>query len=290
MIEVGGVPIEVGQPFEFWALCAGLLIAYFWSIKKHGPLFVPAPGERAVSRAKIASFVGGVLALLFVSGSPWHDIGEQGLFFFHTTEHMVQGFVVAPLLLMGLPDWMFRMLVRQGPIRWIVTRLGKPLMAAIIFNAAFALLHWPVIVDAMIRNTAAHGASHFLWLAASIIMWLPIASPDHDLVRPLSTLSQMGYLLVMTILPTIPSSFLTFGEQPVYKIYTTFPRMWGLPAVEDMQIAGLIMKIGGGFLLWSVITVKFFRWAAAESRRELAGKSPDTPPSSPDAEPVRQLS
>jgi hypothetical protein len=30
------------------------------------------------------------------------------------------------------------------------------------------------------------------------------------------------------------------------------------------MIAGLIMKIGGGFLLWGIITVMFFRWHARE--------------------------
>ena len=32
-------------------------------------------------------------------------------------------------------------------------------------------------------------------------------------------------------------------------------------------MAGLIMKIGGGLLLWLVIAVIFFRWAGEEDRR-----------------------
>lgn len=278
MIEVGGQPIDVGQPVEFWALCAGLLVAYFWSLRVHGPLFHPKPGEKSASTAKKLSFVGGVTALFLVSGTAWHDIGEQGLFFFHTVEHMVHAFVVAPLLLLGVPDWMFRMLLRHRAVRWVVSRLGRPLVAALIFNAAFALIHWPVIVDAMVQAPTVHAISHFLWLAASLVMWLPVASPDHDLVRPLSPPAQMGYLLVMTILPTVPSSFLTFGETPLYRVYETFPRLWGISAVDDMQVAGLIMKIGGGFLLWAIITVKFFRWAAAENRKELAGPDEPTTP------------
>lgn len=42
------------------------------------------------------------------------------------------------------------------------------------------------------------------------------------------------------------------------------PRLWGLDEVTDQQIAGLLMKLGGGVILWTVITVTFFRWAAAE--------------------------
>ena len=32
----------------------------------------------------------------------------------------------------------------------------------------------------------------------------------------------------------------------------------------DQQVAGLIMKIGGGLLLWSIIAVIFFKWSAKE--------------------------
>jgi hypothetical protein len=38
-----------------------------------------------------------------------------------------------------------------------------------------------------------------------------------------------------------------------------------LDAAQDQQIAGLVMKVGGGFLLWGVIAVLFFRWASEEN-------------------------
>ena len=44
--------------------------------------------------------------------------------------------------------------------------------------------------------------------------------------------------------------------------------MWGISALQDQQIAGLIMKLGMGLLLWAVIAVVFFRWPADEQRHE----------------------
>ena len=44
-------------------------------------------------------------------------------------------------------------------------------------------------------------------------------------------------------------------------IYATFPRIWGISVMTDQMIAGLTMKIVGGAILWTVITVVFFRWA-----------------------------
>jgi putative membrane protein len=44
------------------------------------------------------------------------------------------------------------------------------------------------------------------------------------------------------------------------------PHLFGLTTLQDQQLAGLIMKIGAGLLLWLVIAVVFFRWAAEEDR------------------------
>lgn len=74
----------------------------------------------------------------------------------------------------------------------------------------------------------------------------------------------MLYLFLQSIVPTVPASFLTFGSRPLYPIYETFPRLWGLSALTDMRIAGLTMKILGGLILWSVIAVLFFRWYQEE--------------------------
>jgi putative membrane protein len=62
----------------------------------------------------------------------------------------------------------------------------------------------------------------------------------------------------------IPASFLTFGQRPLYHVYETFPRVLGISALTDQLIAGLIMKIIGGLILWVVIATIFFRWEARE--------------------------
>ena len=49
--------------------------------------------------------------------------------------------------------------------------------------------------------------------------------------------------------------------------------------MDDQLVAGLIMKIGGGLLLWGVITVIFFKWAGTEERASRARRV-TVPPSS----------
>ena len=76
----------------------------------------------------------------------------------------------------------------------------------------------------------------------------------------------MGYLLVATVLNTMPYAFLTFGELPFYGIYELAPPVTGISTREDQQIAGLLMKMGGGAILWTAITILFFQWFNREER------------------------
>jgi len=102
----------------------------------------------------------------------------------------------------------------------------------------------------------------------------------------------MAYLVAHSIVPTVPASFLTFATAPIYTSYVEAPRLvaW-LSPVADQQIAGLLMKIGGGLVIWAVIAVLFFRWQHEEEHggpdllywRDL---EPDLGPTVPTPEPT----
>jgi putative membrane protein len=124
------------------------------------------------------------------------------------------------------------------------------------------------VVDLALRSELAHFCIHFVMVVAAVIMWWPVLSPLPEapaLVPPM----QMMYLFLQSLVPTIPASFLTFGEQPIYKIYATFPRIWpNVSVMADQRAAGLIMKLVGGAILWVFITVIFFRWYFAEQKEQ----------------------
>jgi len=61
--------------------------------------------------------------------------------------------------------------------------------------------------------------------------------------------------------PMIPGAFLTFADNPLYSIYELAPRVNGIDARDDQQMAGVLMKVGSVPLIWPVIGMLFFRWA-----------------------------
>lgn len=243
-------------------IAAFLIIGYVGLYRAWKDQYAPR-GEPAVTRSQIAWFASGIALFVAVRTWPIHDIGSGSLFTFHMIEHLALALGVPPMLLRGVPWWLLRRLVL--PVLPVVRFLTKPLVALIAFNATLALLHWTKIVELMLTSEPAHIGLHALLLVTATMMWWPVVGPIPDLPK-LAPFPAMGYLFLQSLVPTIPASFLTFATEPLYEIYETLPRLWNLGALDDQLIAGLIMKIGGGFVLWGVITVIWFTWAAEEER------------------------
>jgi len=84
--------------------------------------------------------------------------------------------------------------------------------------------------------------------ATALILWMPMVNQLPELPR-LSYPARMVYLFLQSFVPTVPASFLTFSTGIVYKAYLGHPELLGLKGITDQQIAGAVMKIGGGFVL-----------------------------------------
>jgi putative membrane protein len=239
---------------DSWALMGAIELAYLFAVRR----------GRASGR-QITLFTCGVGVLLLASDWPLHDLAERYLYSAHMVQHMLMTFVAAPLLLLGTPEWLARRVLKRTRLLRPVRFFGRPVPDLIQFNVILVLSHWPLIVDGTLENHPLHFVAHAVLLGSALLMWLPIVSPLPEVpqARPPT---KMLYLFLQTIVPTVPASFLTFGSTPLYHFYEHVPRLWGLSALTDMQIAGLIMKIVGGFYLWTVIGVIFFRWYYAEEK------------------------
>src|SRR5438552_709385 len=222
-------------------------------------LMVRRRGHAATSTRQIWLFSAGVLVLLLASDWPIHDLAEKYLYMAHMVQHLLITLVAAPLLVLGTPAWLARDVLRRTHLMPAVKFLCRPVPGLIQFNLILVLSHWPVIVDGTLRNHPLHFVAHAALLVSALLMWMVVYSPLPEVpqARPPT---KMLYLFLQTIVPTVPASFLTFGSTPLYHFYEHVPRLWGISALTDMQMAGLIMKILGCFYLWTIIGVIFFRW------------------------------
>ena len=245
---------------EVWIPLGLLLGGYFLAITRWGQ----ADGKRFVAtRKQKLLFVAGVASVWLSVDWPLDEISEEYLFTGHMVQHMIISFVGPPLLIMGMPVWLLRRLMTPKPVFKIMRVATRPVFGFLAFNGMIVLLHWPALMNATLRSEPLHFAVHFGVIATAFLMWWPVVDPLPELSR-LSDPAKMFYLFLQSIIPTVPASFLTFASSPIYTFYNGVPRLWGLSVVTDQMVAGLIMKIGGGFLLWGIIAVMFFRWHARE--------------------------
>ncbi len=234
-------------------------VFFWWAFTRLGPTEVQ-PGEVVSTRRQRGWIIFGLAITLVFSYWPLHDIAERYLFLVHMTQHTVFTLVSPACFLLGSPAWLWRWALRNKAVRSF-TRFGsKPVVALVVFNTLIAVTHYPAVVERSLHNELFHFSVHFFLFATATLMWMPVINRNPDLPR-LRTPVKMMYLFAQSIVPTVPASFLTFSATPLYKTYQAAPRMiHGLSALGDQQIAAAIMKLGAGFLLWSVVAALFLQW------------------------------
>ena len=251
---------------DVWLLILVLEGGYLMALARLGPRAVPPP-EKPATRRQVLSYTLGVLAIAVASEWPIHDLAERYLLSVHMFQHLLISLVAPPLMLMGMPAWLLRKILSHRPIGWVVRRLARPFFALLIFNTVIVVTHWPLVVNLMLEHHSLHFVGHAVLFASATLMWWPVIAPLAEMPS-LSYPGRMVYLFLQSIVPVVPASFLTFGSAPLYRFYTTVPRIWGLSVLTDQRIAGLIMKLLGGAILWLAMAIIFFKWYAEEHATE----------------------
>lgn len=280
------------MPQELWALwgahwwhpdeliaIALILQAYLLGI---GPLRVRYHWAERVERRHVIFFLSGLFVLFLAVASPLHDLSEV-LFSAHMTQHVLLMLVVPPLLLLGTPRWLLSPVlryvlivpplrlvraptpvlaaaVRHAPLLKLARVLTRPVVALVLFTAAFSLWHIPALYEASVRSDVVHVLEHGMFLVAAVLAWWPILSPSPDELPRLSDPAQMLYLFLFSITTTPVFAVLTFADQSIYPWYETALQAWGIAPLADQQTGGIIMKVPFTIVLLTVLAVVFFRW------------------------------
>jgi len=239
-----------------WALVVCLVGAWIYSVRVIGPRAVP-PGQPVVTRRQVGYFVVTIVLFWFASDWPVHDIGETYLYSVHMFQHMMLSYFLPPLAILAMPEWLLRLIVGDGRGYRVMRYLTKPVVAGVLFNLTVMTTHVPGVVNASGTNAVLHYSLHFLLVTTSLLMWMPVIGPFKEL--HMGYAGKMVYLFAQSVIPTVPAGWLTFADGVVYKRYDIPVRVWGLSVINDQQIAGAIMKVGGTMFMWSIIIYMFFR-------------------------------
>ena len=111
---------------DTWFVVATSAFAYWYALRRVGPR-VLGPRARIATRRQVLCFSAGVLAIEVASDWPIHDLAENYLFSAHMVQHMLISLVAPPLLLLGMPAWLVRRILRAPWAAGTVRVMARPL-------------------------------------------------------------------------------------------------------------------------------------------------------------------
>ncbi|TLD71367.1 cytochrome c oxidase assembly protein [Phragmitibacter flavus] len=206
---------------------------------------------RSVSKKQAGSFAMGMLVLWMALISPI-DVYSDELAWMHMIQHMLLLGVVAPLLVMGSPffvamwalplawrrrygDWQ-RWVQLWKPARYL---LWQPLMLWCLFGLTMWVWHLPPLYEATLYDDLFHDFQHFTFVLVGCLFWRVLLDPVSRLRlgRGMAVL----YLFLTSLHATLLGVFMTLAPKVWYPFYESRAPRWKLSALEDQQIAGLIM-------------------------------------------------
>ena len=255
-----------------WLLVAAFAIPYLRSMRRRSRTV----GLTDRDRRAIVWYLLGLGAVWIASDWPVAALGATYLLTAHTAQFILYGMVAAPLMLIGVPEWMMRRFLERTRLYRAYRAASNLWVAAITYNLVLIITHVPSLLDGLRATQIGSFALDIAWLVSGLIVWTPVVSTVTEL-RLRGAIGRCVFLFLATgVVPMIPAAFITFSAEPSYATYELAPRSWDFTALEDQQLAGATMKATGVFITFPVIGYIFIKAAMAESRH-VAGRDDPTP-------------
>lgn len=250
-----GAPIapRLAWSFEPWVVICLALSALLYGLGLMR-LWPKSGAGRGQLRLRAYSFYAGWLALAAVLVSPLDALGSL-LFSAHMVQHEAMMIVAAPLLVLGRPFalWMWGLPPRwrkpvgaavQGRAPQTLWRLLTwPVFAWLFHAAVLWLWHAPLLFEAALHSNAIHTLQHLSFFGSALLFWWAVLGDGS--FRPQRGLSMLYIFTTMAHTGAL-GALLTWSGIVWYPSYVGAGEAFGMDALEDQQLGGLIMWVPGG--------------------------------------------
>jgi putative membrane protein len=250
-----GKPHEFGDLIYTWGfdplVIAGLALSGWLYLRGVRRLWRAGRQGKGVRRWEAWAYAGGWLALFVALVSPLHPMGEV-LFSAHMTQHELLMLVAAPLVVLGRPvvaflwalplGWARRVgaLGKAGWFQGAWRALTNPLAAWGLHAAALWAWHVPAFFEATLRSDLVHTFQHLCFLGTALLFWWALLHGPQGLM---GYGAAVLYLFTTSVHSGVLGALITFAGGVIYPAYSETTQSWGLTALEDQQLGGLIMWV-----------------------------------------------
>ncbi|WJV17247.1 cytochrome c oxidase assembly factor CtaG [Rossellomorea marisflavi] len=248
------------------------------------------PDSEPLKKKQAVYFILGMLLLYVVKGSPV-EVLSSILFSAHMTQMALLYLVVTPLIILGIPTWVWKAVIKLPVIKGVFGFMTKPLISLLSFNVIFSIYHIPIVFDHVRTDPTSHGLAMTILFILSLFMWWPLLNPgDEDI--DLSGLKRIGYILGSAVLLTPACGLIIFAENPLYAPYydpqefmkalalcvpantlnglsISGPELFTNMSIEnDQQLGGVIMKIIQEIVFGVMLFNLFFQWYRSDQEKQ----------------------
>ncbi len=231
------------------SLIAGILYWRGWRLAR-----LTRPRELPAWRA--ACFFAGLLSLWIALASPLDALNEF-LLVAHMTQHLLLMSIAPPLILLGNPQvpilrGLPRSFVRDELAPWMSTRtvhwlqrlFTHPAFGWIVLDVAVVGWHWPAAYELALRSSLWHQVEHACFFFAALAFWWYIVRPWPNRIRS-SRWMIVPYVASAHMVFFATGLIITLDGHVIYPSYAHVPRLFGISALADQQLAGGEMIIVG---------------------------------------------
>jgi cytochrome c oxidase assembly factor CtaG len=248
--------------------------AYAWRLRDLRRTPAPRSGGRPAHDAlRALAFAGGLAIVLLALVSPIDRLGEERLFTAHMVQHLLLADIAPILLLVGLSRAFLRPAVRRlRPLEERLGPLAHPAVALALYVGLMWLWHVPGMYQLALDHAWAHALEHASFFTAGTAFWWYLVEPVPPRHR-LTGAWALAYLATAKGLMGVLGVVLAFSPDALYATYENAPRTWGLTAVEDQNVGGLVMMVEQSLVLVIAFAVFFARMlqrSESEQRRREA--------------------
>ncbi len=238
-------------------LAALAVAGYLIAVRRHSPR--PSWPLRAT-----ASWLGGVVVLL-VSVHSSIEVYGHALLWVHMIQHLLLIMVVPVLLIWGQP---IRLGWRRAPRGRLARWLTFPVLTLGLYTGVLVITHLTGFPELMATQPWAHHVEQALYLVSGYLLFLPLVGaeaspwPIPHIVRfallglAMGADTLVGVALMLTGHPLAPSTALMRPD-------------WGPALLEDQNLSGAIMWVGGDVLMMLLMLAVVAQWSATGSRARL---------------------
>ncbi|QMV43000.1 cytochrome c oxidase assembly factor CtaG [Cohnella cholangitidis] len=284
----------------FMIFMMAIIVLYTFVI---GPWRHRFAGSAPVSVSRQLAFLLAIVLLYLTQGGPLSLMGHL-MFTFHMTNMALAYILVPPLLIYGIPDWLWRRIFQARFWRWRVFYiLMNPVISMGLFTLLFSFYHMPDNHDWIMTHYTVHRIYYALLFLSATMMWWHVYCPIPEW-RRMSHMLTLLYIFMSGLLLTPACAMIIFASGPLFGVYND-PQVWvkamgycmtgdpaevlsqvGGPAFfnmmsgkDDQQLGGIVMKLLQEFVNAAALYTVFMQWYRKE--REQDDEQPAAPASKP---------